>query len=142
VIPPPFPLADWATQLALCHESNAGLTWLCRSDTAADLYDTDGTTQLSYSDDSSMYGLHAFIEWTCPSTGTYVIGIRPFSGYESGQVALWMSVMVPEAPCEPNPCMNEGICHDIVYGYNCECYGEWTGTISAQYVCAPVQFCA
>lgn len=47
-------------------------------DTYLHLYDTDGTTELAYDDDSGP-GLASLIVWTPPAAGTYYVKARPYS---------------------------------------------------------------
>ena len=96
------------------------------SDTVMYLYDTDGVTQLEYNDDFN--GLMSQISWSCPTTGTYVIGVRGYSPSQTGGFGLQVDVVVPPNPCDPNPCLNSGVCHDLTYTFSCTCPPEYVGT--------------
>ena len=90
------------------------------------LYDTDGTTQLAMNDDWN--GLMSQISWDCPTTGTYVVAVRGYSSSDSGLFALTVDVVVPPNPCDPNPCMNDGVCVDLTFGFSCDCTEDYGGT--------------
>ena len=90
------------------------------------LYDTDGVTQIAYNDDYN--GLQSQISWSCPTTGTYVVGVRGYSSSDSGGFGLTIDVVVPPNPCEPNPCMNQGVCRDLTYTFECDCTESFSGT--------------
>ncbi len=101
--------------------SSAGL-----SDSVMFLYDTDGVTEIAYNDDYD--GLMSRISWVAPSSGTYIVGVRGYSPSQTGGFFLSVEVEVPENPCDPNPCMNNGVCTDITYTFVCECVGDFGGT--------------
>ena len=96
------------------------------SDTVMYLYDTDGVTQIAYNDDYQ--GLMSQLSWSCPTTGTYVIAVRGYSPSQTGGFGLTVNVVVPPNPCDPDPCLNSGVCHDLTYTFSCTCPPEYVGT--------------
>jgi Zn-dependent metalloprotease len=66
-----------------------------RSDTYMYLYDTDGTTLITYDDDGGG-GLASRIEWTAPANGTYYVRVRHYSSNVYGPDANYdLSVTSP-----------------------------------------------
>uniref|UniRef100_A0ABM0MEN6 Fibropellin-3-like n=1 Tax=Saccoglossus kowalevskii TaxID=10224 RepID=A0ABM0MEN6_SACKO len=40
----------------------------------------------------------------------------------------WILTYVSGSPCNSNPCMNGGTCHNFYTFYSCECSPQWTGS--------------
>lgn len=51
-----------------------------------------------------------------------------YSPSQSGGFFLNIEVEVPPNPCDPNPCMNNGVCSDLTYSFSCECVGDYGGS--------------
>ena len=56
-------------------------------DSTLTLFDTNGTTQLSFNDDGGV-GLASLISWTAPANGTYFISVAPFFFTQTGTYQL------------------------------------------------------
>lgn len=72
------------------------------TDTVMTLYGTDGTTQLAENDDDSTQqgaSLDSYIEWTCPTTGSYTIEVYGFAN-SIGSFTLTVTEAM-NGPCAP-----------------------------------------
>jgi len=74
------------------------------TDTYLTLYSTDGATILDEDDDSGE-GLNSYLNWTCPSPGTYYVEISGYGDYETGPYNITISREnhAPTTPSNPSP---------------------------------------
>jgi len=72
------------------------------SDTKLYLYDTDGSTQLSYNDDGGT-GYYSLIAYTITTDGTYYVKVTGYTSSYTGDYLLTMTSAAPQVdPYEPN----------------------------------------
>ena len=100
------------------------------SDTVMYIYDTDGVTEIASNDDGCG-SMQSCLDWVCQASGTYIIGVRGYSSSDSGGFSVTVEVVVPPNPCDPNPCMNNGVCSDLTFTFSCDCPEEFSGNTCA-----------
>lgn len=78
------------------------------ADTMMDLVDVDGQTTLVENDDDTRTSgsLASYIEWTCPTSGTYYISVRGYGG-DQGSFEVSISAASQDNPCSGGVMMHE-----------------------------------
>lgn len=70
------------------------------SDTALYLYDTDGTTALTYDQNGGADGRSSLLEWTAPANGTYYL-LAKNEIDTAGTTTAYNIALTETAPCQP-----------------------------------------
>jgi photosystem II stability/assembly factor-like uncharacterized protein len=87
---------DWFNFVAVGGRSYIFETTLgSLQDSTLRLYNTNGTSQLAFDDDSGV-GLGSRIDWTAPASGTFFLEVRPFSTSQTGTYTLKTSALGTE----------------------------------------------